>query len=211
MSALKETPAATDTTARIMDWIGNAAKEAAARLAQADGETKNRALRAAAQAVRDSSAAILDANERDMQAAEAKGLMRAMLDRLLLTPERIEGIAKGLEAVVEDCVNAVGVDVNTASAPLLARISGLNSTLAANIVEFRDSHGPFKSREALKAVPRLGPKTFEQAAGFLRIPAGVTHDFRNRTAERVGVLNVFIPGGFERDMPAITDWFRDNP
>ena len=81
-------------------------------------------------------------------------------------------LAKGLEAVVEDCVNAVGVDVNTASAPLLARISGLNSTLAANIVEFRDSHGPFKSREALKAVPRLGPKTFEQAAGFLRIPAG---------------------------------------
>ncbi|WP_121218373.1 glutamate-5-semialdehyde dehydrogenase [Oceanibaculum indicum] len=99
VSALKETPAATDTTARIMDWIGNAAKEAAARLAQADGETKNRALRAAAQAVRDSSAAILDANERDMQAAEAKGLVRAMLDRLLLTPERIEAIARGLEEV----------------------------------------------------------------------------------------------------------------
>lgn len=101
MSALKETPAATDTTARIMDWIGTAAKEAAARLAQADGETKNRALRAAAQAVRENGAAILDANERDMQAAEAKGLMRAMLDRLLLTPERIEAIARGLEAVAE--------------------------------------------------------------------------------------------------------------
>ncbi|THF67435.1 RNA-binding transcriptional accessory protein [Pseudothauera nasutitermitis] len=81
-------------------------------------------------------------------------------------------LAKGLDAVVEDCVNAVGVDVNTASAPLLARISGLNGTLAANIVDYRDANGPFASRDALKAVPRLGPKTFEQAAGFLRIPAG---------------------------------------
>ncbi|ANQ84847.1 transcription accessory protein [Azoarcus olearius] len=81
-------------------------------------------------------------------------------------------LAKSLDAVVEDCVNAVGVDVNTASAPLLARISGLNATLAANIVEHRNANGPFASRDALKNVPRLGPKTFEQAAGFLRIPAG---------------------------------------
>ncbi len=81
-------------------------------------------------------------------------------------------LAKSLDAVVEDCVNAVGVDVNTASAPLLARISGLNATLAANVVEYRNANGPFRSRDALKGVPRLGPKTFEQAAGFLRIPSG---------------------------------------
>jgi uncharacterized protein len=81
-------------------------------------------------------------------------------------------LAKQLDAVVEDCVNAVGVDVNTASAPLLARISGLTSSLAENIVTHRDANGPFRSRDQLKAVPRLGAKTFEQAAGFLRIPQG---------------------------------------
>ncbi|MBK6742290.1 MAG: RNA-binding transcriptional accessory protein [Hydrogenophilales bacterium] len=81
-------------------------------------------------------------------------------------------LAHGLDAVVEDCVNAVGVDVNTASAPLLARVSGLNASLAANIVAHRDAHGAFASRDALKLVPRLGPKTFEQAAGFLRIQGG---------------------------------------
>jgi uncharacterized protein len=82
------------------------------------------------------------------------------------------GLAKSLDAVVEDCVNSVGVDVNTASAPLLARVSGLNQTLAANIVAFRDENGAFKTRTALKKVPRLGPKAFEQAAGFLRIMNG---------------------------------------
>jgi uncharacterized protein len=82
------------------------------------------------------------------------------------------GLARSLDAVVEDCVNSVGVDVNTASAPLLARVAGLNQTLAANIVAFRDANGAFKSRSALKKVPRLGPKTFEQAAGFLRIMGG---------------------------------------
>jgi uncharacterized protein len=82
------------------------------------------------------------------------------------------GLAKSLDAVVEDCVNSVGVDVNTASAPLLARVSGLNQTLAANIVAFRDENGAFKARTALKKVPRLGPKAFEQAAGFLRIMGG---------------------------------------
>jgi uncharacterized protein len=81
-------------------------------------------------------------------------------------------LAKSLDAVVEDCVNAVGVDVNTASVPLLARISGLNALLAGNIVAYRDSKGPFYDRRALLEVPRLGPKTFEQAAGFLRIPNG---------------------------------------
>jgi uncharacterized protein len=81
-------------------------------------------------------------------------------------------LAKSLDAVVEDCVNSVGVDVNTASAPLLTRVSGLNRTLASNIVAFRDENGAFKSRSALKKVPRLGPKAFEQAAGFLRVMGG---------------------------------------
>ena len=81
-------------------------------------------------------------------------------------------LAKSLDAVVEDCVNAVGVDVNTASAPLLARISGLNSTLAHNIVAYRDENGAFANRKQLLKVPRLGEKTFEQAAGFLRINSG---------------------------------------
>ena len=81
-------------------------------------------------------------------------------------------LAKSLDAVVEDCVNAVGVDVNTASAPLLARISGLNSTLAHNIVAYRDENGAFANRKQLLKVPRLGEKTFEQAAGFLRINGG---------------------------------------
>ena len=81
-------------------------------------------------------------------------------------------LARNLDAVVEDCVNAVGVDVNTASVPLLTRISGLNAGLAGNIVSYRDAHGAFRSRDDLKKVPRLGDKTFEQAAGFLRVPNG---------------------------------------
>lgn len=81
-------------------------------------------------------------------------------------------LAHSLDAVVEDCVNAVGVDVNTASVALLSRISGLNQGLAQNIVAYRDAHGAFSNREALKAVERLGEKTFEQAAGFLRIMHG---------------------------------------
>jgi uncharacterized protein len=81
-------------------------------------------------------------------------------------------LARTLDAVVEDCVNAVGADVNTASAALLARVSGLNERIAANIVAYRDEHGAFTSRAALKRVPRFGEKTFEQAAGFLRIPSG---------------------------------------
>jgi len=81
-------------------------------------------------------------------------------------------LARSLDAVVEDCVNAVGVDANTASAPLLARVSGIGSGLAQSIVQHRDANGPFKSRKALKEVPRLGPKAFEQCAGFLRIHDG---------------------------------------
>ncbi|HEY0874268.1 MAG TPA: Tex family protein, partial [Vicinamibacterales bacterium] len=78
-------------------------------------------------------------------------------------------LAKKLDAVVEDCVNAVGADVNTASAPLLARISGLSATTAKNIVTFRDANGAFRSRQQILKVPRLGERTFQQAAGFLRI------------------------------------------
>jgi len=74
--------------------------------------------------------------------------------------------------VVEDCVNAVGVDVNTASAPLLARVSGIGDTVAANVVAHRDAFGPFRTRRALKEGPRLGAKAFEQCAGFLRIRGG---------------------------------------
>ena len=81
-------------------------------------------------------------------------------------------LARSLDAVVEDCVNAVGVDVNTASAPLLARVSGLNSSVAQSIVDYRDRNGLFVSRTALRAVPRLGDKTFEQSAGFLRVMGG---------------------------------------
>ncbi|HWQ69375.1 MAG TPA: helix-hairpin-helix domain-containing protein, partial [Patescibacteria group bacterium] len=81
-------------------------------------------------------------------------------------------LAKSLGTVIEDCVNSVGVDVNTASVPLLTRISGLTPTLAGNIVSYRDQHGAFKSRKQLRLVPRLGDKTFELAAGFLRINNG---------------------------------------
>ena len=81
-------------------------------------------------------------------------------------------LARSLDATVEDCVNAVGVNVNTASAPLLERVSGLNKALAKNIVDYRDANGPFPNRTAIRNVPRLGEKTFEQAAGFLRIPDG---------------------------------------
>ncbi len=81
-------------------------------------------------------------------------------------------LARSLDAVIEDCVNAVGVDINTASAPLLARVSGLNKTLASNIVALRDKQGRFSERKQLLDVSRLGPKAFEQCAGFLRIRDG---------------------------------------
>ncbi|MGX7827197.1 Tex family protein [Actinokineospora sp. 24-640] len=81
-------------------------------------------------------------------------------------------LSRSLDAVVEDCVNGVGVDVNTASVPLLTRVSGIGATLAENIVTHRDTNGPFRSRSGLKAVPRLGAKAFELCAGFLRIRGG---------------------------------------
>src|SRR5690606_1062950 len=81
-------------------------------------------------------------------------------------------LARSLDAVIEDCVNAVGVDVNTASAALLSRVSGLNSLLARNIVAWRDEHGAFANRKMLMKVSRFGDKAFEQAAGFLRIANG---------------------------------------
>ena len=81
-------------------------------------------------------------------------------------------LARSLDATVEDCVNAVGVDLNTASVPLLARVSGLSQLLAKHIVEYRDVNGPFPNRATMRKVPRLGEKTFEQAAGFLRINDG---------------------------------------
>ncbi|HYN95737.1 MAG TPA: Tex family protein, partial [Pilimelia sp.] len=81
-------------------------------------------------------------------------------------------LSRSLDAVVEDCVNGVGVDVNTASVPLLTRVSGIGAGLAENIVRHRDANGPFRSRRGLKEVPRLGPKAFEQCAGFLRIRGG---------------------------------------
>lgn len=81
-------------------------------------------------------------------------------------------LSNSLEAVVEDCVNGVGVDLNTASAPLLSQVAGLNKTLAKNVVDYRDANGQFNNRKELLKVPRLGPKAYEQAAGFLRIRAG---------------------------------------
>ncbi|MFF3675358.1 Tex family protein [Streptomyces sp. NPDC002120] len=81
-------------------------------------------------------------------------------------------LSRSLDAVVEDCVNGVGVDVNTASAPLLSRVSGISGGLAENIVAHRDANGPFRSRKGLKDVARLGPKAYEQCAGFLRIRGG---------------------------------------
>src|SRR5215467_8480935 len=81
-------------------------------------------------------------------------------------------LSRSLDAVVEDCVNAVGVDVNTASTPLLSRVSGIGEGLARSIVGYRDEHGPFRCRAGLREVPRLGPKAFELSAGFLRIRNG---------------------------------------
>ncbi|GAB1256889.1 Tex family protein [Aurantivibrio plasticivorans] len=110
---------------------------------------------------------------------------------------------RSLDGVVEDCVNAVGVDVNTASAPLLTRVSGLNLTLANNIVTFRDEHGAFSSRDSLKQVPRFGDKTFEQAAGFLRVANGenpldasAVHPESYHVVER-------IAGNTQRDVKSI--------
>ena len=112
-------------------------------------------------------------------------------------------LARSLDAVVEDCVNAVGVDVNTASAALLARISGLNATLAQNIVQFRDANGAFTSRNDLKKVPRLGDKTFEQAAGFLRVMNGDNPLDASAVHPETYPLVQRIAAGTERDIRSL--------
>ncbi|HKN98295.1 MAG TPA: Tex family protein, partial [Pseudonocardiaceae bacterium] len=139
-------------------------------------------------------------------------------------------LSRSLDAVVEDCVNAVGVDVNTASAPLLTRVSGIGEGLAGNIVAHRDVNGPFRSRTALKQVSRLGPKAFEQCAGFLRIRGGddpldassvhpeaypVVRRIITATAKDIGTLigdsrtlRALDPGRFIDDtfgLPTVTD------
>ncbi|QKW10223.1 RNA-binding transcriptional accessory protein [Streptomyces sp. NA04227] len=143
-------------------------------------------------------------------------------------------LSRSLDAVVEDCVNGVGVDVNTASAPLLARVSGIGSGLAENIVTHRDSNGPFRSRAALKSVPRLGPKAYEQCAGFLRIRGGddpldassvhpESYPVVRRMGERAGdevaaligntaVLRSLKPADFVDDsfgLPTVTDILKE--
>ena len=112
-------------------------------------------------------------------------------------------LARALDAVVEDCVNAVGVDVNTASAPLLARVSGLSSSVAQSIVTYRDSKGAFASRAALKAVPRLGDKTFEQAAGFLRVMGGANPLDASAVHPESYPLVEKILADIKRDMKAV--------
>ena len=139
-------------------------------------------------------------------------------------------LARTLDGVVEDAVNGVGVDLNTASAPLLERVAGVNSTIAANIVAYRDENGTFASRKELKKVPRLGPKAFEQSAGFLRINGGTdpldasavhpeAYPVVARIAEKTGlgvselignsrVLTKLSPSDFADDnfgVPTITD------
>lgn len=143
-------------------------------------------------------------------------------------------LSKSLDAVVEDCVNGVGVDLNTASAPLLARVSGIGPGLAQGIVSHRDTHGAFRSRKALKDVPRLGPKAFEQCAGFLRIPGGddpldasavhpesypVVHRIISATKSRIDALlgnapalRALSPASFVDEkfgLPTVTDILRE--
>ncbi|MBB5800625.1 uncharacterized protein F4560_000393 [Saccharothrix ecbatanensis] len=141
-------------------------------------------------------------------------------------------LSRSLDAVVEDCVNAVGVDLNTASVPLLTRVSGITAGLAENIVQHRDGNGPFRSRKALKEVARLGPKAFEQCAGFLRIPNGddpldassvhpEAYPVVRRMQERAGgeqligntaVLKSLRPQEFVDDkfgLPTVTDILRE--
>ncbi len=140
-------------------------------------------------------------------------------------------LSRSLDAVVEDCVNAVGVDVNTASVPLLTRVSGIGESLARTIVAHRDANGPFRTREAIKSVPRLGPKAFEQCAGFLRIPDGdnpldasgvhpEAYPVVRRIMERAGtdilgkgaVLRKLKPADFADDtfgIPTVTDILKE--
>jgi len=143
-------------------------------------------------------------------------------------------LARALDAVVEDCVNAVGVDVNTASVSLLKRVAGLTASVSQNIVEFRNSHGPFRNRQQLKQVPRLGEKAFEQAAGFLRIMHGdnpldasavhpeaypvvkaILHDCGKTVHELIGqseFLRTLDPANYTDEhfgLPTVTDILRE--
>lgn len=143
-------------------------------------------------------------------------------------------LSRSLDAVVEDCVNGVGVDVNTASVPLLSRVSGISAGLAENIVAHRDANGPFTSRSELKKVARLGPKAYEQCAGFLRIRGGadpldassvhpeaypVVRQMVKTTGQEVsslvgntGVLRSLRPADFVDDtfgLPTVTDILKE--
>ncbi|MER6721525.1 Tex family protein [Streptomyces halstedii] len=119
-------------------------------------------------------------------------------------------LSRSLDAVVEDCVNGVGVDVNTASAPLLSRVSGIGSTLAENIVAHRDTNGPFPSRRTLKDVARLGPKAYEQCAGFLRIRGGDPLDASSVHPEAYPVVRTMVKrtGGDVASLIGNTDVLR---
>ena len=112
-------------------------------------------------------------------------------------------LARSLESVVEDCVNAVGVNVNTASVALLARVSGLTASVAGNIVNHRNTYGAFKSRAALKSVPRLGDKAFEQCAGFLRIANGDNPLDASSVHPEAYPLVEKILGDIQRDLKAV--------
>ncbi len=112
-------------------------------------------------------------------------------------------LAKSLDAVVEDCVNSVGVDVNTASPALLARVSGLNPVLANNMVQYRETNGAFASRDALRKVPRLGEKTFEQAAGFLRIMNGTNPLDRSAVHPEAYPLVTKILAQIKKELPDV--------
>ncbi|OQX38742.1 MAG: RNA-binding transcriptional accessory protein [Oceanospirillales bacterium LUC14_002_19_P2] len=112
-------------------------------------------------------------------------------------------LARSLDGVVEDCVNAVGVDINMASGALLARVAGLNLTIANNIVEYRNQNGAFTSRNQLKSVPRLGDKTFEQCAGFLRIMSGENPLDSSAVHPEAYPVVQAIAARFERDLRSL--------
>ncbi|MBE7005446.1 MAG: S1 RNA-binding domain-containing protein, partial [Ruminococcaceae bacterium] len=127
-------------------------------------------------------------------------------------------LGEALDHVVEDCVNAVGVDLNTASAPLLARVSGLNAATAKNIVAYREEEGAFSTRRQLLKVPKLGPKAFEQCAGFLRVPesknvldnTGVhpeSYDAAEKLLELLGYEKTALKNGALSDLSAKLDGY----
>jgi len=167
--------------------VGELLKQVAARDANMGGITKIVVSEAGASVYSASALAAAEFPQLDVSLRGAVSIARRVQDPLAelvkIDPKSIgvgqyqhdvnqRALSKALDAVVEDCVNAVGVDLNTASAPLLARVSGLTPSLAQAIVGYRESNGAFADRASLTRVPRLGDKTFEQAAGFLRINGG---------------------------------------